>query len=75
MEIKEAIRIIQEDLEHCEFHLQDENKADEFYEEMKAYCEADKLAIKALKFIDDNFSTEFRLSQWQEEIKKENNNG
>lgn len=46
---EEAIRILQDELKHTEFHLKDKNKSDEFYEEMKSYCEAYKLAIRALK--------------------------
>lgn len=49
MKNKEAIKILQDELKHTEFHLKDKNKADEFYEEMKSYCEACKLAIKALE--------------------------
>ena len=46
---KEAIKLLQDELKHTEFHLQDMNKSDEFYKEMKLYCEAFKLAINALK--------------------------
>jgi hypothetical protein len=46
---KEAIRILQDELKHTEFHLKDKDKSDEFYEEMKSYCEVYKLAIRALK--------------------------
>ena len=46
---EEAIRILDDELKHTEFHLNDKNKAEEFYTEMKLYCEAFKLAIKALK--------------------------
>lgn len=53
MNNKEAIKILQDELKHTEFHLNDKNKADEFYEEMKLYCEAFRLAIKALEMIDN----------------------
>jgi len=48
MNNKEAIRILQDELKHTEIHLHDKNKAVEFYEEMKLFCEAFRLAIKAL---------------------------
>lgn len=59
---KEAIEILKEELEHTEFHLQDKNKAPEFYEEMGKYCEAVKMAISALtdKQIMDNFVNDIR---------------
>lgn len=46
---KEAIEILQCELKHTEFHLNDKNKAPEFYEEMSNYCEAVRMAITALK--------------------------
>ena len=49
MKNEEAIKILEDELHHTEFHLNDKNKAAEYYEEMKAYCEAYRLAIKALK--------------------------
>lgn len=48
MNNEEAIGILKEELHHTEFHLQDKNKAPEFYEEMGRYCEALKMAINAL---------------------------
>lgn len=51
---KEAIRILQDELKHTEFHFKYKNKADEFYEELKLYCEALRLAIKALEDSTEN---------------------
>lgn len=45
----EAIKIIKKDLEHTRSHLQDKNKAPEFYEEMKSWEQAEEMAIKALE--------------------------
>lgn len=49
MNKEDAIRILTDELKHTEFHLQDKNKAPEFYQEMKDWCEALKLGVKALK--------------------------
>lgn len=45
---EEAIGILSEELHHTEFHMKDQGKAPEFYEEMGRYCEAVRMAIKAL---------------------------
>lgn len=69
MNIDEAIGILQEELHHTELHMRDKNKAPEFYEEMRRYCEALKMAIKALtdKKVMDNFITELKRgdNQWK----------
>lgn len=65
MNIDEAIGILQEELHHTEFHLNDKNKAPEFYDEMSRYCEALKMAINALtdKKVTDNFITSIRKGE------------
>lgn len=52
MNKEDAIRILTDELKHTEIHLQDKNKAPEFYEEMRDYCEAARMAIKVLKIFD-----------------------
>ena len=46
---KKAIKIFEEEIKHTEQHLKCEDKAPEFYQEMKDWCEALKLGVKALK--------------------------
>lgn len=49
MENKKAIAIIKDELKHCKIHLEDKNKAPEYYQEMNELCEAYEKAIKALE--------------------------
>ena len=49
MENKKAIAIIKDELKHCQIHLEDKNKAPEYYQEMNELCEAYEMAIKALE--------------------------
>jgi dynactin complex subunit len=46
---EEAIKILKEELDHTEQHLNFKNKAPEYYEELGAYCDAVRIAINALK--------------------------
>ena len=58
---KKAIKILQDELKHTEFHLKDKNKADEFYEELKLYCEALRLAIKVLEPKQGKFECRIKI--------------
>lgn len=49
MENERAIEIIKGELMHCQIHLEDKNKAPEYYQEMNELCEAYETAIKALE--------------------------
>jgi hypothetical protein len=49
MENKKAIAIIKDELNHCKIHLEDKDKAPEYYQEMNELCEAYEMAIKALE--------------------------
>ena len=49
MENKKAIAIIKDELKHCKIHLEDKNKAPEYYQEMNELCEAYEMAIKILE--------------------------
>lgn len=49
MENERAIEIIKGEMMHCQIHLEDKNKAPEYYQEMNELCEAYELAIKALE--------------------------
>lgn len=49
MENKRAIEIIKGEKMHCQIHLEDKNKAPEYYQEMNELCEAYEMAIKALE--------------------------
>jgi hypothetical protein len=49
MENERAIEIIKGELMHCQIHLEDKNKAPEYYQEMNELCEAYEMAIKALE--------------------------
>lgn len=49
MTSEEAIKHFEEDLEHIRQHLQEKDKAPEFYEEMKRWEKAEEMAIEALK--------------------------
>ena len=49
MENERAIEIIKGEMMHCQIHLEDKNKAPEYYQEMNELCEAYEMAIKALE--------------------------
>lgn len=49
MENERAIEIIKGEMMHCQIHLEDKNKAPEYYQEMNELCEAYETAIKALE--------------------------
>ena len=49
MKNKKAITIIIDELKHCQIHLEDKDKAPEYYQEMNELCEAYEMAIKALE--------------------------
>ena len=49
MENERAIEIIKAEMRHCQIHLEDKNKAPEYYQEMNELCEAYEMAIKALE--------------------------
>ena len=49
MENERAIEIIKDEMRHCQIHLEDNNKAPEYYQEMNELCEAYEMAIKALE--------------------------
>ena len=49
MENERAIEIIKGELMHYQIHLEDKNKAPEYYQEMNELCEAYEMAIKALE--------------------------
>ena len=46
---EEAIEIINLEKKHCEVHLNDSGKTDEYYKEMNEFVEAYDMAIKALE--------------------------
>lgn len=50
-----AIELLRKELRHTEFHLNDKNKAPEFYEEMKNYCESLRMAITSLEILHDEW--------------------
>lgn len=47
--VQKAIRILKDELHHTRCHMDYKGKAPEFYQEMKEYCEALELSIKALE--------------------------
>ena len=49
---EEAIEIIELEKKHCKIHLNDADKAEEFYKEMNEFVEAYDMAINALKSKD-----------------------
>lgn len=52
MDSKEAIKVLMAEVEHVEFHLTEEGKAAEFYEEMQNYADALNYAIVSIDRTD-----------------------
>lgn len=48
---QEAIRVISDELKHCEFHIHDDNKAPEYYQEMQELIDSYRHAIEAMKAV------------------------
>ena len=63
MTSERVIELLKEDLNHTKQHLNCVGKAPEFYDEMKEWCEALKLAIKSLERTDAEQKYESLLTQ------------
>lgn len=48
---RRAIEVISDELKHCELHIQDRDKAPQYYEEMQELIESYRYAIEAMKAV------------------------